>query len=383
MEHSKIYKGKLIRNVNVRIGEASVNAELGNRYYKGREVEALYRVKGKEHRESDEWVYLNDDTYIWGGAVQFEQTPPLLDTNMFIFSTRKKFRNSGKLNIKGNAVQMDCRSINLVNHEDYQSSSLNEVLKSIKASDKVLLIVHGFLINYRPCLRTYNIIAKEYHQHVWSSKNSYNRIIGLIWPGGKSPNFTSWWSVKNTCENKEHQDVVFNLIQKLSAKCGALDLQTFSMGNRLLLDTFTTYHQKLGKPIRNFFSMAGAYDRDSVEKPPSNANNKKKDDYAKASTHCENFYVFHSKRDKVLKSLYRIAEGMDSAIGLHGPEDEWKFWDVSYNHRVIDAQHVVKRHIAAKPESSGTSDGLYRHIRKILDGHPDGRKREFTIPADG
>ncbi len=250
----------------------------------------------------------------------------------------------------------------------------------------ILLLVHGFNNSPKDAIATYHQI----NNHLNTLQNSYGEslydvIIGYLWPGGDSR--FDYFSAERTADALANR-VGFHL-NALAFFSNRLDILAHSMGNRLILNglnllSLHNQQEKISisetsaiawsqillkaplsskhcfidtlknrifrknlrqKPIQNLYSLAAAVDNESIEK------NEK---YFPATQQCQNMYVFHSRKDDVLKYLFLLAN-RDRALGFKGPSNP----DLtSKNIQIIDCSSLIHDH-------SGyfSSEPLYKFIR--------------------
>jgi hypothetical protein len=126
----------------------------------------------------------------------------------------------------------------------------------------------------------------------------------------------------------------WTLLGSLANAGVTIDLNTHSLGSRVVFEAMRTGRQPL---VRNAWNFAAAVDNESIELGER---------YFEASRRCRMFYVFHSKKDPVLRFWYRTGDffDFDMALGYSGPEDPGSILRNSSNVRVVNCKAVVESH---------------------------------------
>ena len=169
---------------------------------------------------------------------------------------------------------------------------------------KVLLVVHGYNNTFDYAVKS----IKEVNSFINNMKTSdnkplYDLVIGYIWPGYES--FIEYELAV------EHADALKERVQahllELHHITPHIDVIAHSLGNRVILEALNFESVNKERPfIRNFFALAPAVDASSIEENRP---------YYNSVKNCENFFVFHSFKDDVLKLLYPLTSGSE-ALGI-------------------------------------------------------------------
>lgn len=200
------------------------------------------------------------------------------------------------------------------------------------AGQRVMLLVHGYNNEQRDVLDSYRTIDDQMRLlgFLGGAKAAYDAIVGFAWPGGAT-------GASFPFARERAQDSAPRLLRLLSDLVGAgvtIDLNTHSLGAVVVLEALTRGRTL---QVRNAWNFAAAVDNESVELGER---------YHAATQLCQRFYVFHSRRDPVLRVWYRIGDvfDFDTALGSSGPEDPRAIMDHSSNVTVVNCKHVVTAH---------------------------------------
>ncbi|MDN3506579.1 MAG: alpha/beta hydrolase [Simkaniaceae bacterium] len=243
-------------------------------------------------------------------------------------SDRMDFENPDRINQATEHALVDLSS------GERSAISHSELLK--RASEKnILILVHGYNNTYSSTLSSY----MAYAEHL---EDSYDLIVGYIWPGGDHD--LDYFSAKDRAVSE--LDLRFlSTLTLLSRVANNVDLYAHSMGCRLSLEAIS---QAPGKVVRNLFLTAPAVDDEALEKGEK---------YHAATKNCDLTVVFYSEYDKVLKKHYPLAE-WDQALGYKGFEN---LSSIPLNVFQIDSTDDVSHHSDYKNEES-----IFGHIRELL-----------------
>jgi esterase/lipase superfamily enzyme len=189
---------------------------------------------------------------------------------------------------------------------------------------KVLLLTHGYNNEFEAVVRAYDIIDKKRRTQL---KDQYDAVVGYTWPGGNNP--LDWYVPKQRAGLVGSR---FAANLKLFKNAGTtIDLMTHSLGARVALVALGITPKN---SVRNHFLVASAVDNESIEKGEA---------YYRGTKQVTTSAVFHSKRDPVLRYVYRAAE-WDRALGSTGPEDPSDIINFSPNVKVFNCRRIVGGH---------------------------------------
>ena len=264
---------------------------------------------------------------------------------MYIISSRLDFSNPDDLMPSGHTI----REIDLRDDSNARSfSDVDEFLKLISRR-RLLMLVHGYNNEQEEIYDAYSIVDEKIRIHL---SDEYDDVVGYVWPGGDSK--LDWWQAKRSANGVARR--FRRLVAGLSGSAASLDLMSHSLGARVIFKAMKQAEANNGKmPIRNYFCTAASVD-DEVFEPG--------EEFHGAVDRFAQVYVFHSRRDRVLKLAYGIAEG-DVALGLSGPEDKSYIQNSTKNVFVINCKRKVGKHGHYKH-----SDDLYSYVARAFAKRP-------------
>lgn len=295
---------------------------------------------------------------------------------MIIISSRKDFDNpnemSDELLIKKDHNDEDEEPCEI------KEVNLSEILCSQNSSQKVkiLVLAHGYNNAQSEIYETYELIESQL-------KDTYDHIIGYVWPGGSS--FVDWWNAKEMADKAASQ--FNNLVNKINqTECNiSVDLMSHSLGARMCMQALKQSKVVVGK----YFCLAASVDSRCFNKEISlpdiadflaesraferelKLEELKKQEFLTSVHSYENVFVFHSKRDRVLQNLYAWIEGHE-ALGLKGPKRS-NLNQPELHEKVcnVDCRKVVDNHFEYKNVHE-----IYDYVRSVQSGKLE---REKTL----
>lgn len=264
---------------------------------------------------------------------------------MYIISSRRDFYNPDELMPSGHTI----KEIDLSDDSDARSfSDVDEFLPTI-AQRRVLMLVHGYNNEQDEIYDAYSIIEDKIRTHL---NSEYDDIVGYVWPGGDAK--LDWWQAKRSANGVARR--FRRLVNRLSGSAESLDLMSHSLGARVILKAMKQAQSNNGKaPIRNYYCTAASVD-DEVFEP--------REEFHRMNDRFAQIHIFHSRRDRVLKLAYGIAEG-DVALGLSGPEDRSYIQNSTNNVFVINCKKKIRKHGHYKH-----SDDVYSYIARAFAKRP-------------
>ena len=188
--------------------------------------------------------------------------------------------------------------------------------------------------------------------------HDYDEIVGFTWPGGDHG--YEYHPAKRRSSVAAGR--LLDLYKTFSLK--SLDIMTHSMGARVVLRALCEIASDGPVVVRNHFATAAAVDDESIEKGNT---------FYEATQLTETNWIFHSKNDDVLKYWYKIGD-LDTALGLHGPDDRQAIERYSKNVKVINCRHFVDGHGGYK-----NSQEFYWFIADILSGNTPISRQFYTL----
>lgn len=262
---------------------------------------------------------------------------------MLIISSRKNFTNPDVLSKKGHQF----REIDLASDSTLRKfSSLDDFISEITGK-RALILVHGYNNEQDEVYDAYAVIEKMIGQHM---ADEFDLVIGYSWPGGDRG--LEWWASKRRA-NAVARRFRF-LIEALSPALQSLDVMSHSLGARVVLKAMKQASDTT--LIRNYHCTAPAVDNEVLEQG---------EEFFDSVSKIGSLYVFHSKRDGVLASAYRIAE-LDNALGLYGPEDKQYIQEETDNIFVANCKRQIDSHGAYK-----RCQAMYNYIAANLVSRPE------------
>jgi esterase/lipase superfamily enzyme len=197
---------------------------------------------------------------------------------------------------------------------------------------RVLVLVHGYNNEENDVIASYKLIDARMRLlgFLGGASAPYDVVVGFVWPGGAA-GMSFPFARLRAAESASRFVTVLTALKDASA---TTDLNTHSLGSHVAFDAMRQGAQHTARFAWNF---ASAVDNESVEYGER---------YFAATRSCERFYVFHSKRDPVLRLWYRVGNFLDfdTALGYSGPEDPGAIIRHSPNVRVVNCKDVVQSH---------------------------------------
>ncbi len=255
---------------------------------------------------------------------------------MLIISSRKGFNNSELLSKEGHQF----REINLCSDSEIRRLDSEDQFIQELSGKRILMLVHGHNNEQDDVYDAYSIVEEKVQEHFSSQ---YDYIIGYSWPGGD--NGLDWWASKKRANSVAKR--FCSLMESISQNVETLDIMSHSLGARVVLSALKKSSCSL--VVRNYFCTAPAVDNEVLEKG---------EEFYDSTSKIEALYVFHSMRDGVLASAYRLAE-FDNALGLYGPEDKQYIQKKTNNIYVANCKKVVDSHSSYK-----RTNAIYKYIAK-------------------
>jgi esterase/lipase superfamily enzyme len=245
--------------------------------------------------------------------------------NMFIVSCRKDFWSTTDF-----SGGLDIRDVDMTGDGSGASVTSANFLQAI-AGKRVMVLVHGYNNDRLDVLGSYGTIEQRMRQlNFLGGGAPYDAVIGFVWPGG-SVRLSFPFARARADESAPH---LGRLLGDLRGANAIIDLNTHSLGAHV---AFEALREVPANTVRTAWNFASAVDNESVEEGER---------YHVAAQGCSSFYVFHSKKDPVLRVWYRIGDlfDFDTALGYSGPEDPRSIIDFSRNIRVVNCKDIVASH---------------------------------------
>ena len=269
---------------------------------------------------------------------------------MIIISSRKNFDDPDNFSHQDEVFNLTLGSGGSVLDKTKMQSS--EVTQAV-SNKSILIVIHGYNNDLCDALRAYSII--EYKVKNLLEGGKYDAVVGYVWPGGDK-------KLEYHLARSRSSAAGERFVSWLPTFSGvdSLDIMTHSMGTRVLLRGLSSGVPSSSASIRNHLATASAVDNESIEYGER---------FYEATKRSEATWVFHSKKDSVLRYAYTVGD-CDFALGLTGPEDPAKISRHSKNVKVVNCKKYVGSHGSYK-----NCDKFYRFTDKIInDRHPSSRQ---------
>lgn len=215
---------------------------------------------------------------------------------MIITSCRKGF-DSDKFLAKGLQIRN-------YPHPDKPDEFTKLSLAKLKAKAKnkhVCILVHGYSNPLPGVLNAYGELQKRMKKVGIATHPAYGLLVGFTWPGWWGPEFPLARHSANYAAR-----ALRKLIHDLRPEALSIDIQTHSLGARVALGALKNPKTVF---IDNLMLTAPAVDN-TVFKPGR--------EFHHALDACNRCFVYHSKRDTVLKIYYPAGDFFDSVCPALG-----------------------------------------------------------------
>ena len=244
---------------------------------------------------------------------------------MVVVSCRRNFWSAMEF-----SAANEIRRVDLIS-SDSAAVTQNAFLKDVRGK-RLMVLVHGYNNEESEVISSFGTIDARMRQFGFLGRAAaaYDGLVGFAWPGGAVG--VSFPFARDRARDSATRFAA--LLAQLTAAGATIDVNTHSLGAQVVLDAL---RDGTRRTVRNAWNFASSIDNESIEKGER---------YFQASQRCEKFYVFHSKKDPVLRVWYRVADffDFDTALGYSGPEDPAAIMQHSTNVRVINCKDVVQSH---------------------------------------
>ncbi len=282
---------------------------------------------------------------------------------MLIVSSRKNFIDTDKMHhghdhsLEHLYKNIDLSKIFADDDEAYLSEDDFFTQLNGKVDGKnILVLIHGFNSRHDKVFSSYQMIEKNMHKYC---TGHYDYIIGYLWPGGD--HWWEWWCVRRHVHKSvaRFQDFIQTLSAGMvSAGTNQIDINSHSLGAHVVLAAM----DGMTKPvIRNYFCKAAAVN-DNVLDPD--------EQFHSVKNNAGMIFIFHSRRDVILKISYFLARLFCIALGFAGAKNK-RYINREQQKTIyeIDCEKVIANHNAYK-----TTPIIYQHTNKILNGIEPSKK---------
>lgn len=212
---------------------------------------------------------------------------------------------------------------------DYRAVTRKEI-KTLAAGRSVCILVHGFNTPMRRMLDAYAELQTNMQAAGVLGPKGYGRVIGFAWPG---------WTATTYFPARRSANIAAGFLRELLTLLGPtasqVDIQAHSLGARVALGALLPFHDTI---LNNLLLTAAAVDNNILE--PGQA-------FHGALAGCKRCWVYHSRRDAILRRYYRLgdlSDGNRPALGLRGPRRRDVTLRKCPNVHVVDASAVVAGH---------------------------------------
>lgn len=274
---------------------------------------------------------------------------------MYIVSCRREF-NSDRFFAAEPLVR---NYIDPTNLDRFQVSSIQALAEQVEGRHAVVL-VHGFNNSLESVFHAYWGTVSQMQAAALTSPSAYGLVVGFAWPGFSTS--AGYFPARMTA--RRAGSYLHTLVSALRRSALTVDIQTHSLGARVALTSLL----KPGIFADNLFMLAPAVDNNLLE--PG-------EDFHPALESANRVFVYHSRRDPVLRSAYLLgdaADGIRPALGLRGPRRKEITLKKCSNVYVLDSTSAV----GASHSGYRTTPGYYKHWLSALSGEPLPRYDELS-----
>lgn len=259
---------------------------------------------------------------------------------MLFVSTRKQLGNEDEI---GGTSYWDVDIANGVQQSATELPDVEAVKQRLK--DKaILILVHGYNNEFEDIVRAYSIIESRVKLRL---SDWYDEVVGFTWPGGSNP--LDWYEPKRRAGVIAPRLATF--IRDIQGTAFIIDVMSHSLGGRVALSAMTAIPQD---SVRANFLTASAVDNEVLEPGQKY--------HVSVKLGARESVVFHSRKDLVLRTAYRVAE-WDNPLGLHGPENPGEIMRSLPEVYVANCKNVIDEHGDYKSKSA-----IYSFINSWLSG---------------
>ena len=267
---------------------------------------------------------------------------------MLLVSCREKFTSDWRFGPANRLREFPTHQIGRYVERDMS------VLDERAAGQHVLILVHGYRNPLRAVLEAYAEMRKKLGAHRLLTEAheqphaQYGLVLGFAWPGfrTRSVGFVAARPSANRAGG-----FLRSLVQQVSHTARTVDIQTHSLGARVALQALSTTDVLW---VDNLMLTAPAVDNECLQ--PAQ-------EFHEAIDSCGRVFVYHSTRDRVLKS-YALASA-DRALGRKGPQDPPVILKDCPNVYVIDCSRQISAHGHYRKVNA-----YYQHWARVLSQAP-------------
>lgn len=220
------------------------------------------------------------------------------------------------------------------------------------AGQRVCVVIHGYNNSLPAILDAYADLQVRMETSGVIGPHGYGRVMGFAWPGWTGPGYFAARSTANRAGLH-----LRSLLESLAAVALAVDVEAHSLGARVAL---AALRRKNGPRLGNVLLTAAAVDHSILE--PGRQ-------FHTALDSCERCFIYHSRRDNVLRRSYPVgdlADGIQKALGCAGPRGPKKILQACPNLYVVDCTAAIGTDHSGYRKSSA----FWAHWYRVLINDP-------------
>ena len=274
---------------------------------------------------------------------------------MYVVSCRRNFE-SNVLVSKENQFR---NYTNPGTHTEFQDIALEAILAAAR-NKHVCILVHGFNNPIENVTKAYWEVVGGLDQPGLNGPTGYGLIVGFTWPGSRTP-FGYFGAVSKATRSAPF---LRDLINALRTVAMSVDVQTHSLGARVALKALADPKKVF---VDSLLLTAPSIDNNILEPGET---------FFDSVSSCNRCFVYHSKKDPVLKGGFWIGDildGIHGALGLKGPRNKTITLDKTPNVYVVDCTARVSSHGGYRKTAH-----YYEHWKEVLSGAPMSRYDELS-----
>lgn len=223
----------------------------------------------------------------------------------------------------------------------------------------VCILVHGYSNPLAGVLGAYAEMQTRMADAQIAGPDGYGLVLGFTWPGWWGPGFPLARHSANYAAR-----YLLLLINTLRPVAHSLDVQTHSLGARVALGALRRRERVF---IDNLLLTAPAVDNTAFA--PGR-------EFKASLDACNRCFVYHSRRDAVLRKWYPAGDFINSicpALGRNGPRRPDTTLQQNSNLYLVDCAACVAEHSGYRKAAA-----YYNHWSRVLSGSP--LPRSDTLP---
>lgn len=274
---------------------------------------------------------------------------------MYVVSCRRDFESNVFLS-KTNQYR---NYTNPGTHTAFQDVTQESILAAA-ANKHVCVLVHGFNNPIENVTKSYWELVSGLDQPGLNGPGNYGLVVGFAWPGSKTA-FGYFGAVPKATRSAPF---LRELVNALRTAALSVDVQTHSLGARVALKALADPKKTF---VDNLMLTAPAIDNNILEPGET---------FSDSLPSCNRCFVYHSKKDPVLKGGFWIGDvldGIHGALGLKGPRNKTITLEQTPNAYVVDCTARVSSHGGYRKTAT-----YFDHWKEVLSGAPMSRYGELS-----